>query len=342
MMRWAQTVALGVGLVLAHASPALADDSAKWLAQLHAAEAATALDTPDMKPWHLKLSVQLFDSAGKPADQGNVEEWWDSPELNRTEYKTSSYSATEIRKEGRLYRTKGADFPPYYLELLRRQIVHPMPRGDTGMKLPNLRLRKLNAGKLAMDCIELGYVIGQQSSPLGSVPAYCFGRDTDTLRMSAPLLGEVIGRDSIGSFAGREVSGDVGVSANSVEAAKGHIDVLTNSEIPRSSFDPSDDTPEVTPPIVDDDGIPMKLISQAFPLYPAQAKAQHVSGTVVLRAIIGTDGAVRNLETISSASPLLISGATDAVKQWKYQPYLVNGVPTEVVKQIVTTFRTAP
>ncbi len=71
------------------------------------------------------------------------------------------------------------------------------------------------------------------------------------------------------------------------------------------------------------------LISKAQPVYPVDAKQSGVSGTVVLGAIIGTDGAVEDLRVISGPD-LLRQAALDAVKTWRYRPYLLNGQPVEV------------
>ena len=79
------------------------------------------------------------------------------------------------------------------------------------------------------------------------------------------------------------------------------------------------------------------LVSNPAPTYPAIARAAHVSGTVVLHAIIGTDGHVENL-TVVSGPAMLQASAMDAVKQWTYKPYLLNGQPTEVDTQIVVNF----
>jgi TonB family protein len=70
-------------------------------------------------------------------------------------------------------------------------------------------------------------------------------------------------------------------------------------------------------------------ISQPQPIYPADAKAARVQGVVVLHAIIAKDGTIANLQVISGPPPLLVS-SIDAVRQWKYKPYLLNGEPTEV------------
>lgn len=65
------------------------------------------------------------------------------------------------------------------------------------------------------------------------------------------------------------------------------------------------------------------------PIYPAEAKKAHISGTVVLDAIIGTDGTVKELKVVSGPDQLQ-QAALDAVKNWRYRPYLLNGQPVEV------------
>jgi len=70
-------------------------------------------------------------------------------------------------------------------------------------------------------------------------------------------------------------------------------------------------------------------ISQPAPVYPDEAKSQRVQGVVVLRARIAKDGTVKDLQVVSGPPPLIVS-AIDAVRQWKYKPYLLNGEPTDV------------
>jgi len=84
-----------------------------------------------------------------------------------------------------------------------------------------------------------------------------------------------------------------------------------------------------------------QIISKVNPEYPPEAKEQGLSGAVVLHAIIGTDGAVKDLEVISGAKELQNS-ALDAVRQWVYKPYLLNGNPVEVDTTITVTYSLAP
>jgi protein TonB len=80
-----------------------------------------------------------------------------------------------------------------------------------------------------------------------------------------------------------------------------------------------------------------KAITKVAPVYPPFAKATHIQGTVRFNAIIGKDGTIKNLKLISGPM-MLVQPATDAVKQWLYQPALINGEPTEMITQIDLDF----
>lgn len=80
-----------------------------------------------------------------------------------------------------------------------------------------------------------------------------------------------------------------------------------------------------------------QLVSKVQPVYPPEAKEKGIGGTVVLHAIIGKDGTIQDLAVISGP-PVLVASAMDAVKQWIYKPYLLNGDPTEVETTITVNF----
>jgi protein TonB len=80
------------------------------------------------------------------------------------------------------------------------------------------------------------------------------------------------------------------------------------------------------------------LVHQVSPQYPAMARETRVEGDVLLEALIGKDGTVRDLKAVSGP-PLLIQAAISAVRQWRYKPYLLNGQPVEVETQIKLQFR---
>jgi peptidyl-prolyl cis-trans isomerase A (cyclophilin A) len=76
---------------------------------------------------------------------------------------------------------------------------------------------------------------------------------------------------------------------------------------------------------------------KTVPEYPIDARQAGVSGTVVLEAIIDTDGRVQDLKVISGPA-LLQQAALDAVKSWRYRPYLLQGRPIEVHTTINVIF----
>jgi periplasmic protein TonB len=79
------------------------------------------------------------------------------------------------------------------------------------------------------------------------------------------------------------------------------------------------------------------LIRQVQPNYPVLAKEARIQGVVVLTAVIAKDGTIQKLEVVSG-HPMLIPAAINAVKQWRYKPYLLNGQPVEIVTTITVNF----
>ena len=80
-----------------------------------------------------------------------------------------------------------------------------------------------------------------------------------------------------------------------------------------------------------------KLIRQPKPSYPPLARQARISGVVKFNAVIAKDGSIQNL-TMISGHPLLVQAATEAVRQWVYQPTLLNGEPVEVITTIDVNF----
>jgi protein TonB len=79
------------------------------------------------------------------------------------------------------------------------------------------------------------------------------------------------------------------------------------------------------------------LYKKVEPIYPQIAKQAHVQGTVILAMVIGKDGTIENLHVVSG-HPLLRNAAMDAVKQWRYHPYILDGEPVEVDTTVTVNF----
>jgi periplasmic protein TonB len=79
------------------------------------------------------------------------------------------------------------------------------------------------------------------------------------------------------------------------------------------------------------------LIYKVIPRYPALAQATRASGTVVLQATISRTGTIENLRVVDGPA-MLRQAALDAVKQWRYRPYMLNGQPVEVETTVDVQF----
>jgi periplasmic protein TonB len=79
------------------------------------------------------------------------------------------------------------------------------------------------------------------------------------------------------------------------------------------------------------------LIHRVDPVYPAIARTTGVQGTVLVRALISRDGRIEQAQ-VASGSPLLSPAALEAIRQWKYRPYVLNGSPIEVETEITVSF----
>jgi TonB family protein len=80
-----------------------------------------------------------------------------------------------------------------------------------------------------------------------------------------------------------------------------------------------------------------RLVTKVAPVYPALARQARIQGTVILRVVINKSGDVENMQLVSG-HPMLAPAAVEAVKQWKYSPYLLNGEPVEVETDVSVNF----
>lgn len=97
------------------------------------------------------------------------------------------------------------------------------------------------------------------------------------------------------------------------------------------------DAPVAAPVRVGGDIKPPKKIQDANPLYPDIARQARVQGIVILEAIIDPQGNVTNVRVLRSI-PLLDQSAVEAVRRWKYEPTLLNGVPVPIVMTVTVNF----
>ena len=84
--------------------------------------------------------------------------------------------------------------------------------------------------------------------------------------------------------------------------------------------------------------IAARLVYRPKPEYPELARMTRTQGDVEFEAVIGKDGTIEQLKVVRG-HPLLVKAAVDAVRQWRYQPTLLNGEPVEVLTDITVSFK---
>ena len=80
------------------------------------------------------------------------------------------------------------------------------------------------------------------------------------------------------------------------------------------------------------------LVHRVEPVYPPMAQAARLSGTVILEAVVGIDGRVQSVEVLRPRHKVLDTAAIDALKQWRYTPVILNGIPTPFILTVTFTF----
>jgi TonB family protein len=321
-----------------------AQTPAPTLDHLHTVIAETSLDAPGVKPWHLKMDVELNSASTLPGEKGTVEEWWAGPNHYRRVYTFPSYAGTEVRTEDGFYRTPGSGSAPYDAEAMMQLALHPMAAAEE-VNAATLDTRKESFGKLDFDCVMLTQPIKNVAyPPLGLFPTYCFDRPAARLRMISEYPGQVLALDQLGVFRGLSVAVKTRLLVYGRERANSHVTVLQGREQPYPDTDDLTGVEKKTATTARVAGsvIAGGIVDKVPPVYPQAAKDHHSEGTVVLRAIIGRDGHIRSLRPKSFPDPDLVIAAIAAVRQWTYKPYLLNGEPTEVDTTITVNFKLGP
>ena len=324
------------------AAPTAAQTASVPADRLNALRVSTSLYRGDLKPWYLKIEAQINNTDGKPTDKATIEEWWGSENLDKRVYTTAKGKTTYLRKDDRTYRSDGYEYPGYFLDQLSTEIVNPVPFAKP---IEKASVKKEDFGKVSLDCLEFDPPVVVIAPPYKPsvypklTTQYCVSPEGDVLR--AILGADHIDflRNTLGKFQDRAVAIDVTARAGNIVRATAHIAALTSKPLPPDVFSTDGLIAQPSEPRSIPSGVMAgKLLSKQAPVYPELAKRQHVQGVVYLHAFIGKEGTIHSLELLSSPNSILNRAATDAVQQWTYQPYLLNGNPVEVETTIEVHF----
>jgi TonB family protein len=279
----------------------------------------------DAAPWHLKASYTLTDESGKVTDEGTYEEFWVSSTKYKRIYAGNAFSQTDYGTDKNTMRVGSKEPVPVLLEQARREFANPLP--DPGLVgKARFELKETETSGIKLECLH------STGAPLGTNRTYCVGADKPFVRIISSGMGsEQILHNRILAFRGSFIAGDLQFVLSGRRRLTVHLESIESlNPVDEAIFIPPADALSV-PKIVDVSAAVSTgmLLRKAWPEYPFSAKRNHITGAVVLDATIGKDGHVQNLRVVSGPRELQ-EASIEAVHQWIYKPYLLNGEPVAV------------
>ena len=321
----------------------------------------------DMKPWHLKATYKLLDEKGSVADQGTYEEFWVSP----AKYKIIFASS------GGILTIYGTDHGPinsgYEAEIdtlistIRVAYVSPLASVTRNAKLTfSAEHRSINGADQL--CISTSSIPPLSDQPARLLGTYCFDPTTLFLQKIFFDIGAI--RSSFiwnhpVVFQDRSLPGDLELEIAGKGSLIAHLDSIEpvtasdepafippsgagskdlkiyGSKVGGNIFGPASviqQNPSNRRISISSGVAEGLLTNKVAPAYPPDANAAGVEGTVVLEALISKQGHIESLHVVSGP-PQLMKAALDAVKQWTYKPFLINGESVEVNTTINVVFK---
>jgi len=284
-------------------------------------------------PWHLKANYQTFDADGRPELSGVYEEWransdkfkvvYTSPTFHSTEYGDGQNRAMEGDSTGR----------PLQLSMATRYLLNPLPSPALFDKYTYDAYER-KAGRVRLQCVRPNEIF-----PGSAVPTACFNEELAVMRVETLPSGLMVLFNWIVEAAGHYIAKQVVVEDGGIPIVELNVTTL---EFPRviPAVELAIPAGAMRSPVV---ALSARVtagrrISGDEVSYPPMARGARIQGLVILEAMIDKKGSIANL-VVLAGPPMLRAAAVDAVKTWKYQPYLLNGKPVEVQTQINVTFR---
>jgi TonB family protein len=322
-------LALASHTVFAQNAPALPSDPK---ALLLLAAKSNGLAAPDEQPWHLKATFSLIDATGSVTDQGTFEEFWAGPRKYKIAYESKAFTQTEYVTEKGIFRSGSKGVPPEAVTQAVSEFMNPVQLDEQWIEHAKLELQKKDQGGTILLCVsEKGYAVPKPPISLYG-QTWCFTADSPALRISmhAGEISQFV-HNNIGQFQDRYVPRDLLGAQGTRLALKAHLETVEALKpTDEAEFNPPPDATPAPVRVNISSGVAQALhLQQPDPEYPPIAKAAHVTGTVVLQAVIGADGHVLSLHVLSGPA-MLFQAAQDSVKKWTYKPYLLNNEPAEV------------
>jgi TonB family protein len=307
------------------------------VAFLSDAAAANGLHGDSVQPWHIHASWQTFDSQKNIVNQGAFEEWSAGPRA-RIALSANGYQQTRYVNGHEIFFTgSDAPSPDNIFGLLEDAIRLPLPSPAAA----DLKIAPVRQGSLELQCVSADSGRPNPAALPGRLAsAYdaCFTGNPPVLRMEAGVEVQAI-LNSLVRFQDRYLARDIRFVEPGGHQTEIHFDVIQpmNPVVDALFNPPAGARPLPERVQIPEDILRASRIGGHMPDYPIYARQNAMVGTVVLDVVVRKDGTVGNLSLVSGA-PFLSQASIEAVRTWRYRPYLLNGQPVDVDTQIHITF----
>jgi TonB family protein len=299
-----------------------------------------------LKPWHMKVSYQLYDEKSEPTQTGVYEYWWASPDTYRSTWIRGGAEHTDWHVKGEHFYTETGASPQFFEWKLQSDLLTPLPDPED-LDTSHMRYDRetQQVGGLKLPCVMIvpnmpshGRV---QTIPLGEFPTFCFDPNHPVLRAYYSFAGTAVVYNKLSLVQGRYLPRELTIFDGSRRVLTASVDGINGiaQNIPELNPNESAKQAPKLERVSIASGIAQgQLIKQIRPHYPQDAKDARIDGKVVLKALIGRDGHIHELRVLEAPYPSLVAAAMWSVQQWEYKPYLLNGEPVEVDTTINVIF----
>ena len=320
-------------------------------ALLELAHQVNGFHDPGLKPWHIRATWQTLDDQQHVTDQGTWEEWWAGEKKYKIAYKSADVDRISYGTDHGTWLVKNTDKVAWQFGTVERLIQGPVQivRVVPPITLDSRELT-IQQGSASLLCV-VQNELREDGEPVKVMAAngtarplelrYCFSGDLPAIRAEAISDGGQTVFNSLIRFQGQYLAQKIrsfGASGIETDISLDLVEPL--DPVVDADFAPPTNAKPISnfKKIAVSSGIAQRnRISGRPPEYPADARAAHVQGTVVLQATISEEGSITSLDVISGP-PRLQQAAIDAVRTWRYRPYLLNGVPVAVETQVNIVF----
>jgi TonB family protein len=329
-------------------APAAADMPTDPKALMLLAAQTNGLTGPDVRPWHVKFTFDVPGSDFVASDHGTIEEWWSNDTRYKIAIASTHFEQTEYGTDSGIRRSGVRSSAPSLITSIENDVLHPIALQSEQLDDLKIELHTQSMGDYSFSCL----------AAAGNAPAadaikpstYCLDATQPVLRIHFySRNGDMVIFSHIvrfqGKFVARQIEQDYGDFSGRKPKTlwTAQIDML-------EALKPADEK-DLDPPVgtlaaaktvtVSEKEATALLLTHSVPIYPPIAKAARVSGSVLLRVTVGTDGRVSKLSVVSGPA-MLQQASIDAVKKWTFKPCMVDGDTAEMETTITASFNLIP